>query len=138
LLPASHWFLVWRVLRPWIWRQYISPKRRLTFGRLYGTISEKTEPFNTNMTENLVWNFYFVYVDEYKHGVSINMWVKYAGKGTLSTRSFMQWWKMKSPRLWPCGMWCSGYLPPNYTALHSEDFSLDTHYHDNLKNDTVT
>jgi hypothetical protein len=33
------------ILRPWIWRQNVPPKRRLTFNGLHGFISQKTVSF---------------------------------------------------------------------------------------------
>jgi hypothetical protein len=30
LLPASCWFVAWHTFQPWRWRQYVTPKRRLT------------------------------------------------------------------------------------------------------------
>jgi hypothetical protein len=47
LLPASSWFLAWLILRPWRWRRYVRPKRRLTFNGLHGVISQQTEHFIT-------------------------------------------------------------------------------------------
>jgi hypothetical protein len=41
LLPASCWFLTWLTLRPWRWRQYVPPKRWLTFIGLHGVISQE-------------------------------------------------------------------------------------------------
>jgi hypothetical protein len=32
-LPASRWFLLWRILRSWIWKEHVPPKRRLTTSR---------------------------------------------------------------------------------------------------------
>jgi hypothetical protein len=43
LLPFSFWFLIQLTLRPWRWRRYMFPKRRLTFSGLQGVISQKTE-----------------------------------------------------------------------------------------------
>jgi hypothetical protein len=37
----SRWFLARLILRPWRWRRYVSPKRRLTFNGLHGVISQK-------------------------------------------------------------------------------------------------
>jgi hypothetical protein len=36
----SRWYLA-RLIRPWRWRRYVPPKRRLTFTRLHGVISQK-------------------------------------------------------------------------------------------------
>jgi hypothetical protein len=41
LLPASRWFLVRLILRPWRWG-HVPPKRRLTFNGLHGIISENS------------------------------------------------------------------------------------------------
>jgi hypothetical protein len=35
----SRCFLEWLILRPWRWKRYVPPKRRLTFNGLYGDIS---------------------------------------------------------------------------------------------------
>jgi hypothetical protein len=35
------WFLDWLILRSWIWRRHVPPKRRLTFNGLHGDISQK-------------------------------------------------------------------------------------------------
>jgi hypothetical protein len=48
----SHWFLSWFILRPWRWRRYVPPKRRLTFNRLHGVISQKVVPFEEGLTVN--------------------------------------------------------------------------------------
>jgi hypothetical protein len=45
LLLPSYWCLAWLILRPWRWSQHVSPKRRLTFNRLHGVISQKMEFF---------------------------------------------------------------------------------------------
>jgi hypothetical protein len=37
----SLWFLTWLRLRPWRWRRYVHPKRRLNFNWLHGVISQK-------------------------------------------------------------------------------------------------
>jgi hypothetical protein len=37
----SRWFLARLILRPWRWRLYVPPKRRLTFNGLHGTILQK-------------------------------------------------------------------------------------------------
>jgi hypothetical protein len=41
LLPSLCWFLVW--LRPWRWKQYIPPRRQLTFNGLHGVIPLKVK-----------------------------------------------------------------------------------------------
>jgi hypothetical protein len=41
----SRWFLVWLILRSWSLRRYIPRKRRLTFNRLHGVISQMIELF---------------------------------------------------------------------------------------------
>jgi hypothetical protein len=41
----SRWYLV-RLIRPWRWRQYLLPKRQLTFSVLNGVISKKIVPFD--------------------------------------------------------------------------------------------
>jgi hypothetical protein len=41
----SHWFLARLIVRPWIWKPYVRPKRRLTFNGLHGVISQKTVLF---------------------------------------------------------------------------------------------
>jgi hypothetical protein len=46
LLPASCWFLVWLILRPWRWRRHVPPKRLLTFNRLHGVVSQRIELFS--------------------------------------------------------------------------------------------
>jgi hypothetical protein len=38
--PRSRWFLAQIIIRPWIWRRYLPPKRRLTFNGLHGIISQ--------------------------------------------------------------------------------------------------
>jgi hypothetical protein len=45
LLPVSNWFLVWLNSSPWLWRRHVPPKRRLTFTRLHGIISQKIQVF---------------------------------------------------------------------------------------------
>jgi hypothetical protein len=40
----SCWYLA-RLIRPWRWRRYISPKCQLTFSGLHGVTSQKTELF---------------------------------------------------------------------------------------------
>jgi hypothetical protein len=47
LLPASCRFLAWLILRPWIWKQYVPPKRKMSFNWIHGVISQKTERFIT-------------------------------------------------------------------------------------------
>jgi hypothetical protein len=42
-------FLAWLILRPWIWRWHLPPKRRLTFNGLYCVTPQKTELFRTYM-----------------------------------------------------------------------------------------
>jgi hypothetical protein len=39
--PLSRWFLAQLIFRPWRWRRYVPPKRRLTLNRLHGVISQK-------------------------------------------------------------------------------------------------
>jgi hypothetical protein len=43
----SRLFLSWFFLRPWRWRRYIPPKRRLTFIGLHDVISQKMVLFTT-------------------------------------------------------------------------------------------
>jgi hypothetical protein len=43
----SRWFLARLILRPWRWRRYVPPKRRLTLNRLHDVISKKIEIFIT-------------------------------------------------------------------------------------------
>jgi hypothetical protein len=45
LMPDSCWFLIWLTLQPWSWRRYVPLKCQLTFTRLQGVISHKTELF---------------------------------------------------------------------------------------------
>jgi hypothetical protein len=40
LLPYPYWFLVRFPVQPWRWRQYISPKHRLTSNWLHGVMIE--------------------------------------------------------------------------------------------------
>jgi hypothetical protein len=42
-----HWFFARLTLRPWRWRRYVPPKRRLTFNGLHGVISRKIVLFIT-------------------------------------------------------------------------------------------
>jgi hypothetical protein len=68
--PACHllslWFLARLSLRPWRWRRYVSPKRRLTLNGLHDVISQKIALFITtavripNPTSN---SFYYVMVN---------------------------------------------------------------------------
>jgi hypothetical protein len=37
----SRWFLAQLIFRPWRWRRYVPPKRRLTLNGLHGVISQK-------------------------------------------------------------------------------------------------
>jgi hypothetical protein len=37
----SHWCFAWLILRPWIWRQHVPAKRRLTLNGLHGVINQK-------------------------------------------------------------------------------------------------
>jgi hypothetical protein len=37
----SRRFLAWLIFRPWRWRRYVPPKRRLTFNGLHGVVSQK-------------------------------------------------------------------------------------------------
>jgi hypothetical protein len=37
----SRWFLAELIRRPWRWRRYVPPKRRLTFNGLHGVITQK-------------------------------------------------------------------------------------------------
>jgi hypothetical protein len=37
----SHWFFVWRILLPWIWRRHFPPKRLLDSNRLHGFVPKK-------------------------------------------------------------------------------------------------
>jgi hypothetical protein len=46
---ASHWFLVWLILRSWKWRWNFRPKRRFISNELYGVISQNIEPFNVGL-----------------------------------------------------------------------------------------
>jgi hypothetical protein len=41
LLPDSRWFLVLLIIRRWMCRQHVSPKRRLTFSRLHDIIKSR-------------------------------------------------------------------------------------------------
>jgi hypothetical protein len=43
----AHWFLARLIFRPWRWRWYISPKRRLTVNRLHSVVSQKMVLFIT-------------------------------------------------------------------------------------------
>jgi hypothetical protein len=44
-VPASHWFLPWRILWPWRWRRHVPQKHRLTFNGLHYVISQNIELF---------------------------------------------------------------------------------------------
>jgi hypothetical protein len=64
LVPASRWFDVWLILRPWKRRRQVPPRSRLIFNGLHGVISQKTEFFittavrtsNTTTNSMLLWN----------------------------------------------------------------------------------
>jgi hypothetical protein len=43
----SGWFLARLILRPWRWRQYVPPKRRVTYNALHGVISQMIVFFKT-------------------------------------------------------------------------------------------
>jgi hypothetical protein len=45
LLPRSRWYFGRLILRPWRWRWYVPPKRRLTFNGLHSVVSQKTVLF---------------------------------------------------------------------------------------------
>jgi hypothetical protein len=47
------WFPARLILRPWRWRRYVLPKRRLTFNGLYCVISQKTVLFITTAVRTL-------------------------------------------------------------------------------------
>jgi hypothetical protein len=50
----SRWFLSRLILRPWRWVRYVTRKRRLTFNRLYGVISQKVvSALHMHRCENL-------------------------------------------------------------------------------------
>jgi hypothetical protein len=49
----SSWFLARLILRPWRWRRYVPPKRRLTLNVLQGVISQKIEVFITTAVRNI-------------------------------------------------------------------------------------
>jgi hypothetical protein len=43
----SRWFLAWLILRPWRWRRYVPPKRRLAFNWVHCIISQNIVLFMT-------------------------------------------------------------------------------------------
>jgi hypothetical protein len=43
----TYWFLLKLFLRPWRWRRYVPPKRRLQLNRLHDVTSQKTILFIT-------------------------------------------------------------------------------------------
>jgi hypothetical protein len=45
----SRWYVA-RLIRPWLWIQYIPPKRRLTFNGIHSVISQKTILFKQYFT----------------------------------------------------------------------------------------
>jgi hypothetical protein len=49
LSTASRWLLARLILRPWRWRRYVPPKRRLTFNGLHGVISQKMVLFDSTL-----------------------------------------------------------------------------------------
>jgi hypothetical protein len=53
-------FLLNLFLRPWRWRRYVPPKRRLTLNGLHGAISQKLILFITTAvkTSKLAWSFH--------------------------------------------------------------------------------
>jgi hypothetical protein len=55
-MPASCWFLAW-LIRSWRWRQHVLPKRRLTFSRLHGVVSQKIALKNYSFVYSLIFTF---------------------------------------------------------------------------------
>jgi hypothetical protein len=51
--PASLWYLEWLIYRTWRWKWRVPPKCRVTFKRLRGVASHKTELSVTPRCENL-------------------------------------------------------------------------------------
>jgi hypothetical protein len=49
----SGWFLACLIFRPWKWRRYIPPKRRLTLNGLHGVISPEENALHNHRCENL-------------------------------------------------------------------------------------
>jgi hypothetical protein len=45
----SRWFLARHIFRPWRWRRYVPPKRRLTFNGLHSIMSQKMVLFITTV-----------------------------------------------------------------------------------------
>jgi hypothetical protein len=69
LLPALCWFLAWFAIWPWIWRQHITPKRRLTSTELHVFIPQKIEIF-----------FEMVY---HHHSLSASQFIRLYGKNSI-------------------------------------------------------
>jgi hypothetical protein len=60
LLFASCWLVgIWHISRSWRLRRHVPPKGRLTFSRLLGRISQKTELFITTVWEPQIVYVYF-------------------------------------------------------------------------------
>jgi hypothetical protein len=49
LLPALCFFSAWLILRPWRLRRHVPLKRRLSFNRLHGVLSQNTKHFKTRL-----------------------------------------------------------------------------------------
>jgi hypothetical protein len=62
-LAASCWFLAWLTLQSCRWRWHVPPKHQLTFNRLHGNISQKTELTVTTATTS-----------NYKYGDGAKLW----------------------------------------------------------------
>jgi hypothetical protein len=56
MLPTSSWFLAWFILRPWRYRRFVSPKRRLTFSGLHVYVPEVR---NLQASDNILLRIFF-------------------------------------------------------------------------------
>jgi hypothetical protein len=52
-LPPACSLVCWTFLRPWRWRRYVPPERRLLHNGLHGVISQKTTIFITTAVKTL-------------------------------------------------------------------------------------
>jgi hypothetical protein len=84
-------------LRPWRWRRYVSPKRRLKLDGLHGVISQKMILFITSTvkTSNPTW-FYFTFSQTCTH-IYCNYVCIWITKHNLCCHSLSFWKLLLSP-----------------------------------------
>jgi hypothetical protein len=117
--------LAWHTLRFWKWRQYVPPKRRQNFTKLYGVTAKKIVKFILSATRtSFIINTFFISVRYLERSCTADRWAPLAvSLDTVITEEHLgPSCIIYSKTLWPCSWVASPVIICSVSDVRSAIF----------------